>query len=173
MKMYSFYSHLIIVLLPLLLSNVLHMLVIKKNGFACLKHPISNDIFGANKTWRGFVFVPLANALILGILDVVFRLNLDNPYGLGAILGFSYMFFELPNSFMKRKLGILPGARSKANPIAWTLVDKTDSAFGVSLVYYVLGYVNFTDAIFLFIASSATHIIISQLLVQFKLKITF
>ncbi|WP_422107373.1 CDP-archaeol synthase [Winogradskyella sp.] len=169
----SLSHHLVVVLLPLILSNVLHLLVIKSNSFSYLKHPISDQNFGTNKTWRGFIFVPMTNALILNIVDLTFNLGLTNSYGLGALLGLAYMLFELPNSFIKRQLGIRPGGQSNSNPILFSLIDKTDSAFGVSLIYYVLGYADFKSVLLLFICSSVTHVLMSKLLVQLKLKTSF
>ena len=169
----SLLYHLVIVLLPLILSNVLHMLVIKRGDLAYLNYPLYNKVFGSNKTWRGLVFVPIANAISLKVVDFVFQLNLSCPLQLGVLLGWSYMLFELPNSFVKRKLGILPGEQSHYNSLLFSLIDKTDSAFGVSLVYFLLGYVDFKYAIIIFMCSSLAHIIISKLLVQIKLKKTF
>ena len=171
--MYSFLQHLCIVLVPLIISNVIHMIIIKKDIFQGLKRPISKKLFGVNKTWRGFVFVSLVNAFLLYLIDLVFGFNLSNAFFLGFTLGFAYMIFELPNSFLKRRLGILPGEQANSNSIVFSLLDKMDSAFGVNLVYFLMGFVNYQCALLLFVCSSCTHIIISQVLVQLNIKKSF
>nr|WP_298418330.1 CDP-archaeol synthase [uncultured Kordia sp.] len=171
--MYSFLQHICIVLLPLLISNVIHMLVIKKDIFQWLTYPISKKLFGINKTWRGFVFVPVMNAFVLQFINFIFSFNLDAAFYLGFALGFGYMLFELPNSFMKRRLGIQAGAQATSNKIGFALLDKMDSAFGVNLVYFSLGFIAWKYAVLLFVCSSFTHIIISQLLVQLHIKKSF
>ncbi|WP_299111172.1 CDP-archaeol synthase [uncultured Winogradskyella sp.] len=149
------------------------MVVIKRNYFPYLKLPISKKAFGSNKTWRGFIFIPIANAIILLAIDLTSYLNIVNPLRLGLTLGIAYMFFELPNSFIKRRLRIKSGEQSQSNKILFSLIDKTDSAFGVNLIYYLMGFVNLKYAIVLFVCSSLTHVLMSKLLVRFKLKKSF
>ncbi|QCE40645.1 CDP-archaeol synthase [Psychroserpens sp. NJDZ02] len=171
--MSSFLEHITVVLAPLIVSNILHMLVVKRAYFEWLKQPILDNAFGSNKTWRGFVFVPLVNAVGLQILDVVSSYNVQNAFVLGFMLGFAYMLFELPNSYMKRKLGIKSGQHSSKNQVWFALIDKTDSAFGVSLFYFLLGYIDYKYGILLFLVSSLTHISASFLLLKLKLKQSF
>ena len=98
-------------------------------------------VFGDSKTWRGFVvMVPAVGAsfLILGMLrgslpsDMQSGLWRLSPfeYGLlGCWVGLGFMMGELPNSFLKRQLGIAPGetpARSWARPLCFVL-DQVDS----------------------------------------------
>lgn len=171
--MHSFLQHIGIVLLPLIISNVMHMIVIKNDAFQCLKRPISIRLFGVNKTWRGFVFVSFVNAFLVYSIDFIFDLKLAYAFYIGFMLGFGYMLFELPNSFMKRKLGIQPGEQAESNRILFSLLDKMDSAFGVNLIYFLAGFVDYQYALLLFVCSSCTHILFSQLLVQLNIKKSF
>lgn len=171
--MHSFLQHIYIVLVPLIVSNVLHMIVIKKDIFNVLTKPISSKLFGKNKTWRGFVFVPLVNGFVLYLLYILNEFQLQHPFFIGCILGFAYMLFELPNSFLKRRLGIQAGEKAASKKVLFALIDKTDSAFGVSFVYFLMGNISFQFAVLLFFTSSATHIIISQTLVYLHLKKSF
>ncbi len=171
--MYSFLQHICIVLVPLIFSNVLHMIVIKRDLFQCLKQPISRKLFGTNKTCRGFVFVSFANAFLLYSINFIFDLKLAYAFYVGFMLGFAYMLFELPNSFMKRRLGIQSGEQANSNKILFSLLDKMDSAFGVNLIYFLFGYITWQYAILLFVYSSFTHILISKLLVQLNIKKSF
>lgn len=171
--MNNFIQHISIVLLPLILSNVFHMFVVKCNYFKGLKYPISKKLFGKNKTWRGVIIVSLGNAITLLGLSVLLQLHIKNALFLGFILGLTYMLFELPNSYIKRKLGVLPGAKFNYKGMSFSLIDKMDSAFGVCLVYVLLGYINYKYGILLFICSTLIHIVISKLLVAIKLKKSF
>jgi CDP-diacylglycerol--serine O-phosphatidyltransferase len=171
--MYSFSQHIAIVLLPLLLSNVLHMMVVKTAIFSRLERPISIKLFGKNKTWRGFLVVSCVNGSLLFLVNLLFSFHLSQAFLLGVVLGFSYMLFELPNSYMKRRLGIASGAKARKNSFLFMLIDKTDSAFGVNLVYFLLGFITFPDALLLFAISSSLHISMSYLLVQLHLKKSF
>ncbi|WP_156101296.1 CDP-archaeol synthase [Flavobacterium gilvum] len=98
---------------------------------------------------------------------------MENPIFLGFILGLAYMAFELPNSFFKRKLGIKPGESALNKKYFFVMLDKIDSAFGVALVYYLLGCVNFSTAILLLFVNSLTHILMSLVLVSLKIKSSF
>jgi CDP-diglyceride synthetase len=171
--MFSFLAHIGIVLLPLIIANVLHMMVVKIDFLPSLKHPISQQLFGSNKTWRGFVVVPLLNAFLLFGFSILFKFQLVNAFLIGFVLGCVYMLSELPNSYMKRRLGIPAGAPSTKYKILFMLFDKMDAAFGVVLTHFLLGYISLLHALLLFVISSCTHILFSQLLVQFHLKKSF
>ena len=77
-------------------------------------------IFGPNKTWKGFAVMVPASGLSFLVLSVLAlrapamgqRLWALTPWqygGLGVIAGIGFMAGELPNSFVKRQLGIPPG----------------------------------------------------------------
>lgn len=166
-------THLLIVMVPLVLTNVLHMLVVKSDFFSKLAIPIYEKAFGKNKTWRGLLFVSFTNAFVLSFVNLTFRLNIDHDFLLGGILGIVYILSELPNSLIKRKLGVQPGMKSENHRILFILMDKTDSAFGVTLIYFLLGYTDLKTAFLLFIINSLTHLVISLLLVVLKIKSSF
>lgn len=163
-------THILIVVLPLLLSNVVHMFVVKWNLLSFLTKPLWKEGFGANKTWRGFLIVPLLNAFILWLVALAGNLLVSNPLVLGFLLGLAYLLFELPNSYFKRRAGIQPGGAGGKYAFLGTLIDKMDSAFGVVLVYFLLGYIALIPALILFLLASATHFLISYVLVLLKVK---
>ena len=171
--MHSFIQHISIVLIPLIFSNVLHMVVVKKNYINHLKHPVSRKLFGENKTWRGFVIVPFSNAIILHIINTLCYWSLKYAFFLGFVLGLAYVVFELPNSFVKRRLGILPGASFNYRGRSYSLIDKMDSAFGVCITYVLLEYIHYKYGILLFICSVFIHVMLSKLLVAIKIKTSF
>ena len=97
-------------------------------------------LFGANKTIRGFVvMVPAAAAsfALFGTLTPtsvgLWDLSTSSFAALGAMAGFGFMAGELPNSFVKRQLGIVPGAaplrRTAAS--AQFVADRLDSGVGM------------------------------------------
>ncbi|MBP5679219.1 MAG: CDP-archaeol synthase, partial [Bacilli bacterium] len=81
-------------------------------------------IFGDNKTIKGFLgylFFNIIFSVFFGFIFSVFSLNSYNFFyqnhlntfslnlWIGFLLGLFYALFELPNSFLKRRLGIVPG----------------------------------------------------------------
>jgi hypothetical protein len=165
--------HLLIVIVPLVLSNSLHMVIVKRNLLPAINTPLWAWGFGRNKTWRGLLFVPVVNALVLTLLSPAITPNLPMPAVIGFVLGLAYMIFELPNSFMKRRLGIAAGESPGKHRIAFSMVDKMDSAIGVVLAYLLLGYCTWQAALWLLVIASATHVAVSALLVILRLKSTF
>lgn len=171
--MNSLIQHSLILVLPLVMTNTLHMLLVKHSWLSVINIPISNRLFGKNKTWRGFVFLITMNALLVSSTVQFFSIQLNNSALLGAILGFTYLLFELPNSYIKRKLGVGPGEKHQRYRYFFSCIDKSDSAFGLSLVYWILGYAEWDMAILLFFICSTTHVVSSIILVSLKIKSSF
>ena len=99
-------------------------------------------LFGRNKTWRGLVVLPILTAigvLLFAPLDHVMRSDFSyrnySQIGLGFLLGLAYVLFELPNSWIKRKLQIPEGQRPQKYKWFFTLLDQGDSALGAVFVY--------------------------------------
>lgn len=97
-------------------------------------------IFGANKTLRGLVVMPAATTFFSVILNGPYRsesflwppgLEGVDPLAWGLALGFGYILGELPNSFVKRQLGIAPGdaAAGSMQRLFW-VVDQLDGLAG-------------------------------------------
>jgi hypothetical protein len=101
-------------------------------------------IFGDNKTVRGFVvMVPASAAAFFLLAALLGRPGLEQsglwPLGtiqyaaVGAWAGFGFMAGELPNSFVKRRLGIADGrapARGARLAVQF-LADRLDSGLGM------------------------------------------
>jgi hypothetical protein len=101
-------------------------------------------VFGEHKTLRGFVVMIPAAALSFAALAAavgdpgsagLWPLTLAGYAGLGAFAGFGFMAGELPNSLIKRQLGIRPGesSRSRAAAVAQFTADRIDSGLGMLL----------------------------------------
>lgn len=163
--------HLKILLFPLIFSNIIHMVLVKYDVLPFLKIPVSTRLFGQNKTWRGFILLAFLN----GVITPFFAQDIPavEAFFLGAALGLAYMVSELPNSFFKRKMGIGPGESPSKNKLFFSLLDKTDSAFGTTLAYFLIRDIPLAEAAELFLIGSAAHILFSFFLVSLKIKKSF
>ncbi len=127
----------LILSLPVVISGGLHMAVVTLDLLPALKIPIHQGWFGGNKTWRGLIVMPATAALgtVLAVRVWPAQFGGWNPVVLGVLLGLAYALAELPNSFVKRRLGIEPGKRPPHNAAWFALADQADSAIGCALVY--------------------------------------
>lgn len=156
--------------LPLILANVFHMIVVKFNLFSFLNIAIAKSVFGQNKTYRGFVFVTAASAFFVWLLNTKQLTPLISNFMLGASLGFVYVFMELPNSFIKRRLGIRPGESSERYKYISILIDKSDSTFGTVLCFGILTNLPLSEMAIIFLLAFSVHLSVSYLLVITKIK---
>lgn len=141
-------------LFPLLGGALLHGACMKWGWLAALRRPIDGGarwrgrpLFGANKTWRGPVTVALGAAAFLALqahvlhrLEALAAIELFDPSRvpallLGAAAGAAAELAELPNSFVKRRLGVAPGATANGVLAAlFYLWDQLDLLLGYWLV---------------------------------------
>jgi hypothetical protein len=162
----------ILIIIPLIISNVIHMVVVKNNYLSGLAIPLSVSLFGANKTYRGLMLVPLFNLIFMFILA---KLTSDDSFRLlhGFLFGMAYVLSELPNSYLKRKMGIASGETAINNKILFQFLDKFDSAFGVTLLAFWIYDLALPVGFLLLFFSGGVHIIFSLLLVKLKFKRSF
>ena len=129
--------------IPLVFSGVLHMVAVTYNWFPTLRIALHTPYFGANKTWRGFIFMPLFTVLgimVLWLSESLIHVPLlaqKNMFTGGILLGLGYVLAELPNSFLKRRLGIAAGKHPEHHKQWFIFLDQFDSGFGVALVYWL------------------------------------
>jgi dolichol kinase len=135
---------------PVVLAGVVHSVVIHRDLAPRLARPIDGGrtlrgrrLFGSNKTWRGVVVMSTTTAVGALVLFAIAPRSLELPLRaegvgafllLGSVLGIAYSLAELPNSFVKRQLGIAPGARTRSHGRSQYLVDQLDSVLGVAAV---------------------------------------
>lgn len=134
---------------PLLVSGLVHhFLVIKRNYLEFLAKPVDFNLtfrgkrlFGASKTFRGFVVVIFFSSVTMGALSLFSDIRLNyNPLVSGALLGLGYSLGELPNSFIKRRMGIGEGAQKRGKlEIIFYIFDQVDSIIG-SLAFLLTIY---------------------------------
>ena len=181
-----------ITLMPVILAGIMNMIFTKTSIYKKYRSPIDCNkklkdgkrIFGDNKTWIGFFSMIIFGSLsqiLWGIVCKIFfsgrnyiYLNVENTILnnilIGAILGATYVIFELPNSFIKRRIDIKPGKTEKGiKGIVFYIIDQIDSIIGVTLSLTIWCEIPFWQFILYIIVGGATHIIVN--LVLYKLKI--
>ena len=158
----------------MIVSNIIHMLLVKKNTFSRLAIPVSPDLFGQNKTWRGLLVLPILNGVLFWTVNFMLPMfSHAQAILIGALLGLVYMLFELPNSWLKRRLGIKSGREAKKNAFFFKLLDKMDSALGVSLASKFIFQLDWFATLSLFLLAVFIHIFFSGLLVVVNVKKRF
>ena len=83
----------------------------------------------------------------------------------GFLLGLFYALFELPNSFIKRRLGISPG--KNINGICkgiFIFLDQADSIFGMGLVVWMFYPIGICIYLLFVVVGALTHILLNMLL---------
>jgi hypothetical protein len=137
----------VIELLPVLGAPVAHAPVLRSDLFARLARPLDGGlcfrgrrVFGDNKTWRGAVVMSSGVVVSAVVLCRTrwFRSRLPDgledasPVAYGALLAAGTVAGELPNSFLKRQLGIAPGERRwTPGGVALVVFDQADFLLGI------------------------------------------
>lgn len=184
--------------MPIIISSIVNTFFLKTPMFRSFDIPMDNGhtlddrkrLFGENKTWRGFVGMCFFSSLCMilwgqiakinpfiqenTLLYVYHRNTITYNMIIGGALGLSYGVFELPNSFLKRRIGIKPGKSTRGViGIFFVILDQIDSLFGcvfiISLIYpmtikYYLTYVFLGGLI---------HIILSSIFYFLKIRKNF
>ena len=179
-----------ITLLPIILAGVMNMVWCKIKVCGFLKKPIDfgkdfrdgRRIFGDNKTFKGFIGMILLGiifSLLWGIISEnnafiyehnYFYRNYDSSpvYNIltGALSGLAYALFELPNSFIKRRLDITPGKNDVKGfkKVFFIFFDQADSVFGCVLVVCIFCPLPIWYYFVYVIVGALTHIVFNMLL---------
>lgn len=141
-------------------------------------------IFGENKTLRGFVVMIPAAALAFTVIGTLISLPQGTPpetlwqltpagyAALGGWAGFGFMAGELPNSFVKRQLGILPGqapSSSFTRTICFT-IDHVDSIIGMLAAVTVAVPTPWTTWLWVLVLGPSIHLLFSWWLFRMGVK---
>jgi CDP-diacylglycerol--serine O-phosphatidyltransferase len=155
----------LVLFVPLILGGILHMVVVRMDLLPSLKRPIHRGWFGENKTWRGVLAMPLltiAGAYLAlwiepsGPLAIGFAEH--SVVLLGLALGLAYILSELPNSFVKRRMGIAPGRLPGEKKLWFALADQGDSAIGCVLVYRLFFAIDWPVILTFLILGTGLHL---------------
>jgi len=176
-------------LMPVIFTGVLTMIWCRTPLLTTLNKPIDNGrflkdghrVFGRNKTWKGFTGYVMLAVVCTVVWGLVCRGNaslsqLNYLYAhhensvaynviIGGLLGLAYALFELPNSFVKRRLGIEEGKPAKGVK-KWVFVffDQADSIFGCVLVLCLVYRMTVLEYFGYVLIGAVTHIVINVLL---------
>jgi hypothetical protein len=140
---------------PVLVSAALAGLVLRNDWLHALDRPIDGGrhwrgrrIFGDGKTWRGAVLsiagsglvVPLQRALQGHLPRALQAVDYStiSPVAFGVTLGLGAILGELPNSFIKRRLGIPRGGTAKGVlAVVFYTWDQLDTLLGAWPVLFL------------------------------------
>jgi CDP-diglyceride synthetase len=180
---------------PIVLGGICNMVFVKSKFLNNLKQPIDrgylcNDgqrLFGDNKTWKGFIGMIGLTAMWMWLFEYLAKsfqwandlsaINYQSfrfPYnGLlyGAIWGLAYVLAELPNSYVKRRIGISAGQNATGIiGSLFTVVDQADSVIGCVLVVPIFYSISLIDSIVTIALGSVLHLLINMMLFVVGLK---
>ncbi len=177
-----------VTLLSAIIAGLVNSIFCKSNVLKFIKKPIDNNIvlkdgkrlFGDNKTWKGLIGYIIFNiifAVLFGLIWEVtklehlnyFYINHNNTvlYNIliGALLGLFYALFELPNSFIKRRLGIEEGKTTNGLlKVFFIFLDQADSVFGMALVVWMFYPIGICIYLLFVLIGAITHIVLNILL---------
>jgi CDP-diacylglycerol--serine O-phosphatidyltransferase len=158
------------------------MIVVSKDLFQGLKIPLNQGLFGANKTLRGVIVVPIFTSLGFwslwpveqwlvsnGMQPIVSQHNL---FLIGLVSGLLYVLAELPNSFLKRRMGAAPGETPQRFQAGFILLDQIDSALLIAIGYGVFFDYHWTICVAAFVLAPLVALSVKRVLFAAKLKKT-
>ncbi len=187
-----------ITMLPTIIGGPLNMLFVKTPLYKKFKSPIDRGLvlsdgrrlFGENKTVIGMfsmaffcMTVQCIYGLIFSIADISSMNDLYNIHAntvlfncfAGFLFGLSYMIFELPNSFLKRRCGVDSGSATAQNGIRryiFFLTDQFDSIIGVILVLKILSGISWKEYFIYVLLGGITHLLVNIILKITKVRKT-
>ena len=167
--------------LPVMVAAAVQIAVIKLDWLKALKGPIDRGcrfrgerLFGDNQTWRGavvYVAVTVLAILPQGYwrqpqLEYFDYSEVSLPLA-GFLLGLGWVLGELPNSFLKRQIGIAPGQRG--SPF-FVLLDQVDSLIGCLLLLCLVWIPPWQVWLVILVLCSGLHMLFNGVFVLLGLK---
>jgi CDP-2,3-bis-(O-geranylgeranyl)-sn-glycerol synthase len=168
---------------PILIAGLVHVAVITRDIAPAFAKPIDagrrwrgRPLLGRNKTWRGFVVMPAAAAITIAAQQALaarsphlaalapLRRGAPPAWTVGAICGAAYVLAELPNSFVKRSLGITPGTTAERARAVQYVVDQLDSVVGCAVAIRMLYRIGSLDAATSALLGAACHVAVERLM---------
>lgn len=195
MKLFIKLAEMYITLFPVILAGIFNMVWCKLSVGNFMKKPIDGGVymwdgrrlFGDNKTWKGLVGMIFGGAFLTAFWGLLCG---TNPFFtthnyiyvtrentimynvlIGVFFGLAYALFELPNSFMKRRMDIKPGkTTSGLKKVLFIFMDQADSIFGCVLVVCFVYSMSVQFYFMYVLVGALTHIILNMLLYLVKLR---
>ena len=172
---------------PVLAAGLGHVAVLKTGALGRLAAPLDGGrtlfgrpLLGPGKTWRGVVLMPVLTA-IAATLAVSLGRRLPpevSPFPgrrvpawvLGGLLGLGYCAGEIPNSFVKRRLGISAGR--SARRLSWLQygIDQTDSVVGCLLALRLVYRARPVELVLAAALGTGAHVAVDGLMTAIGLR---
>ncbi len=163
----------LLLFVPILGAMVAHAPVLRFDLVPGLKRPLDGGrtfrgrrIFGANKTWRGatvmFVGVLVATLALAQLPAYWGRIPAEvarhSPWIVGTLLGLGVVLGELPNSFVKRQIGIAEGTQRRSPlGVVVSVVDQGDFVLAIWLTLLPLYVLTVGEVLTAFLLVVAVH----------------
>jgi CDP-archaeol synthase len=165
------------IFLPVLGAPLLHAPVLRWDLVPALKRPLDGGrmwrgrrILGDNKTWRGALC--MTSGVVLATLalwqwgwwrdQLPDEINGSSPVLVGLLIGLGTVGGELPNSFLKRRLDIAPGARLRTpGGVALAPLDQGDLVLGIWVCLLPIWVMPVWLAAIAFVAIAAIHAVLN------------
>ena len=159
-------------MLPAYFANMAPVIV--KDWFKKLAIPIDfgKNIFGKNKTYRGFIFGILFAVVVtylqfllynIGFFKTLSFIDYSNWFLVGFYFGFGALLGDLLESFMKRRLKIGPGEKF----IPW---DQLDFVVGSLILVGIIVNITWKKVLFIAIISVLGHILVNHAAYYLKIR---
>lgn len=183
-----------ITMMPLIIAGILNMIFCRSRLYKKCAYPIDGGrifidgrrVLGDNKTIIGaisMIVISSASMVIWGVvikafgisgLSQFYRVNENNiilNIYLGAIIGAAYIVAELPNSFIKRRLGIECGkVGGGLIGSIFYIIDQIDSLIVVFIILILYSNISIIEYMGYIILGAATHSIINMILYKAKIR---
>ena len=184
-----------ITLAPVIFTGILNMVFCSTSFCKVINKPLDGGknfidgkrIFGDNKTVKGLVgylFFGMLTNVLWGVIGNIVPFIGENNFIyvhndnsllynmlIGFLFGLAYALFELPNSFLKRRMNIIPGKTATGfKKYCFILLDQCDSIIGCVLVVvcvYSMSILMFLGYVCLGII---THLVLNVMLYMVKLR---
>jgi CDP-archaeol synthase len=166
---------------PVLIAGIGQVAILKAGLLPRLAVPLDlgahwrgKPVLGPRKTWRGVIVMTTLSALTARAQAAAarhsrwlrticpFDYRQMNPWLLGATLGLGYCIAELPNSFVKRRLGIAPARTSLRWARLQYFIDQSDSVAGCLAALRLFYRPTWTEAGLAFAGGLALHVAVDQ-----------
>lgn len=179
-------------MVPIVIAGAANMAFVKSTMFSALRTPIDRGricadgkpLFGPNKTWKGALGMIVFSAAAMLVFCLAMGRQFPHwtfysagshaylsPLIDGALLGLAYIVFELPNSFIKRRMDIGAGRNAHGfRGVLFTVVDQADSVLGCALVLWFITPIDVGIAALFVVIGSAIHLVVNALLYLVGLK---
>ena len=167
----------LLLLLPVLGAPLLHAPVLALDLLQGLKRPLDGGrtwrgrrLLGDNKTWRGALLMVAGPTLAAVALSrwpawweaLPAEVRDAGPVPVGLLIGLGVVLGELPNSLLKRQLGIAPGAQRRSpTGLALTALDQVDFVPAVWLLLVPVWVMPLGQLALVIVVVGALHLVVN------------